>query len=433
MIKSSHPLPPVQSAAGSRLSLDLSPIEADCSPVVIRRRSFAKKHSPDLASPEERQKTPSRPPSFSLDLDKERQDEEEKDDDVHVEEVIKADNNNNNKSVENSQEISQAKKKVNLRTRALQAAARFSRPAPIKPANLYNMSSSVMTLPSHMAGFLHEIGPASSGVYSFVSYPAALLPNRPNMNGYRNGANDSQNGSVNIMHDRRVIRGNTYAPHNRVPINVNPNDDNNRLFRQRQTERKKYVQKRQVLPNIAKGGTSASSQLFKADFEEARRREGGGLNNGFVSNEAKYTAARARVHKRLAHYQKQQQRDLMCQSPAPVEGRKHTNLQTDQWLEEIKDRKPEVDAAVQTDPTNDANNNDDDNVPGSPNRKAFRTPTPTSDKATQILPDDPDLFAFDDEVGIVLEALVGRTLEQSLLEVIGEEEEEHSSRLSRRK
>ena len=37
----------------------------------------------------------------------------------------------------------------------------------------------------------------------------------------------------------------------------------------------------------------------------------------------------------------------------------------------------------------------------------------------QILPDDPDLFVFDEEVVVVLEALVGKTLEQGLLEVSG--------------
>ena len=76
-----HPLPPVQSS-GSRLNLDFAPIEANCSPVVIRRKNFAnkKKSSPELNSPEERQKTPSRPPSISLDLEREDEgkNEEEK-------------------------------------------------------------------------------------------------------------------------------------------------------------------------------------------------------------------------------------------------------------------------------------------------------------------------------------------------------------------
>ena len=36
--------------------------------------------------------------------------------------------------------------------------------------------------------------------------------------------------------------------------------------------------------------------------------------------------------------------------------------------------------------------------------------------------DDPDLFSFNDEVIVVLEALVGKTLEQSMMEVLEEEE-----------
>lgn len=43
---------------------------------------------------------------------------------------------------------------------------------------------SMMTLPSHMTGFLHELGP-SSGVYSYVSYPSTILPHTPRAK-YRN-------------------------------------------------------------------------------------------------------------------------------------------------------------------------------------------------------------------------------------------------------
>lgn len=45
------------------------------------------------------------------------------------------------------------------------------------------MSSSVMGLPSHMSGFLYPLGPPSSGVYSYVSYPTVLPNSRPR---YRN-------------------------------------------------------------------------------------------------------------------------------------------------------------------------------------------------------------------------------------------------------
>ncbi len=41
-----------------------------------------------------------------------------------------------------------------------------------------------------------------------------------------------------------------------------------------------------------------------------------------------------------------------------------------------------------------------------------RSPSaPSLDKSTQILPDDPDLFDFDEEVTIVLDAMVSKTVE----------------------
>ena len=40
---------------------------------------------------------------------------------------------------------------------------------------------------------------------------------------------------------------------------------------------------------------------------------------------------------------------------------------------------------------------------------------------TCIFSDDPDLFSFNDEVIVVLEALVGKTLEQSMMEVLEDE------------
>lgn len=39
------------------------------------------------------------------------------------------------------------------------------------------------------------------------------------------------------------------------------------------------------------------------------------------------------------------------------------------------------------------------------------------DKSTQISPDDPDLFVFEKEVAFILDELVGKTLEQGLMEV----------------
>ena len=103
------------------------------------------------------------------------------------------------------------------------------------------------------------------------------------------------------------------------------------------------------------------------------------------------------------------------------DGLQHQTIQTDLWLEEIKGRVPEADAAVQTDTPPTISR------PVTPTKGRItyeRAPDPVQnvDKSTQILPDDPDLFVFNDEVVAVLETLVGKTLEQSLLEVIEEEE-----------
>ncbi|KAL9864360.1 radial spoke head protein 3 homolog [Geothlypis trichas] len=96
-------------------------------------------------------------------------------------------------------------------------------------------------------------------------------------------------------------------------------------------------------------------------------------------------------------------------TPEPVEGRVHVHVQTELYLEEISDRIIEVDGECQTDEFLD------------------RPPTPLfipaksgKDVATQI--EKGELFDFDIEVKPILEVLVGKTVEQALLEVMEEEE-----------
>jgi radial spoke head protein 3 len=91
-------------------------------------------------------------------------------------------------------------------------------------------------------------------------------------------------------------------------------------------------------------------------------------------------------------------------TPDPVVGRSHGGTQTDSYLETLSDKVPEADGTTQTDAFMD------------------RPPTPMFvpakiglDKATQIAAGD--LFDFDREVEPILEVLVGKTLEQSLMEV----------------
>ncbi|OBS77680.1 hypothetical protein A6R68_19931 [Neotoma lepida] len=108
--------------------------------------------------------------------------------------------------------------------------------------------------------------------------------------------------------------------------------------------------------------------------------------------------------RRRALARKRAQEQLRPRTPEPVEGRKHVDVQT-----EIADRIIEVDMECQTDAFLD------------------RPPTPLfipaktgKDVATQIL--EGELFDFDLEVKPMLQVLVGKTIEQALLEVMEEEE-----------
>lgn len=149
----------------------------------------------------------------------------------------------------------------------------------------------------------------------------------------------------NIMYDRRVIRGNTYALHT-LPATAQPDPI---AVQKEQEERKRALARRRAR-------------------EQARRH-----------------------------------------TPEPVEGRKHIPIQTELYLEELSDRVEEVDVDVQTDAFLDR--------PPSP----LFVPAKTGvDQATQIY--EGDLFDFDLEVKPILEVLVGKTIEQSLLEVMEEEE-----------
>ncbi|NXI34624.1 RSPH3 protein, partial [Galbula dea] len=100
---------------------------------------------------------------------------------------------------------------------------------------------------------------------------------------------------------------------------------------------------------------------------------------------------------------------MQLRTPEPVEGREHIHVQTELYLEAISDRIIEVDKECQTDAFLD------------------RPPTPLfipaktgKDVATQI--EEGELFDFDIEVKPILEVLIGKTIEQALLEVMEEEE-----------
>jgi len=155
---------------------------------------------------------------------------------------------------------------------------------------------------------------------------------------YRDDDGDSKN---NIMHDKRVVRGNTYASA------IQPQQDMAEVQKQREAQRRRLMRANQT-----------------------QKRAG---------------------------------------TPEPIPGRKHMDIQTDSYLEELTERTVEFEAETQTDFLLDR--------PPSP---LFMPAKIGVDIDTQIY--DGDLFDFDVEVEPVLEVIVGKTLEQSMMEVLEEEE-----------
>lgn len=162
---------------------------------------------------------------------------------------------------------------------------------------------------------------------------------------YRDYDEPDMLGGTNIMYDARVVRGSTYAA--RV-VSQAQQEDQNRIERERLRRTKKRTRRS---PNKMRRPTT----------------------------------------------------------PEPVPGRKHIDVQTDDYLEELTDRPPEKDQNTQTDPLMDR--------PPSP---LFVPAKIGRDVSTQIEPGD--LFNFEVEVEPILEVLVGKTLEQAMDEVLEEEE-----------
>ncbi|XP_069125530.1 radial spoke head protein 3 homolog B-like [Argopecten irradians] len=201
-----------------------------------------------------------------------------------------------------------------------------------------------------MATLLPQQKPQAQGTYTFASQPRAVQQRKKyrdagDIGGDIGGGNQGPPQYGNIMYDKRIVRGNTYAQHT-LPAHAQP--DPIEIQRQQENRRRAIARKR------------AKEQLRP-------------------------------------------------RSPEPVEGRKHIDVQTELYLEELSDRVEEADVEVQTDAFLDR--------PPSP----MFVPAKTGlDIATQIL--DGDLFDFDVEVKPILEVLVGKTVEQALLEVMEEEE-----------
>eukprot|EP00392_Amoebophrya_sp_AT5.2_P009919 g9950.t1 len=164
--------------------------------------------------------------------------------------------------------------------------------------------------------------------------PSEAVAERPK---YR----EDEKHSTNIMYDKRVVRGNTYA------ALVVPDDDPQQMASQRSAQRRKL---------------KAANQKFN--------RPG---------------------------------------TPEAVSGRHHMDVQTDPYLEELTQRATEFEAETQTDFLLDR--------PATP---LYIPEKSGEDVSTQI--EDNDLFDFDTEVEPLLEVLVGKALERSMIEALEEEE-----------
>ncbi|XP_031569994.1 radial spoke head protein 3 homolog [Actinia tenebrosa] len=194
-----------------------------------------------------------------------------------------------------------------------------------------------------MAAVLAQKGDPSR-TYTFASQPRPVQQ-RKKFRDPLTQQNESPMPYGNIMYDKRIVRGNTYAQRT-LPASAQP--DPIEVQRQQEMRRRAIARKR------------AKDQL-------------------------------------------------QPRSPEPVTGRKHIDVQTELYLEELSDRVEEAEVETQTDAFLDR--------PPSP----LFIPAKTGvDVATQIL--DGELFDFDIEVKPILEVLVGKTVEQALLEVMEEEE-----------
>ncbi|KAM6366256.1 radial spoke head protein 3 homolog [Alca torda] len=194
-----------------------------------------------------------------------------------------------------------------------------------------------------------EMAAAPAVPYSYCSRPRAL-PARPKYRAPPDAAEPEKEPVryANLMYDRRVVRGNTYALQV-VPVSTQPSPLE--IQRQREARKKALARKR------------AKEQM-------------------------------------------------QPRTPEPVEGREHIHVQTELYLEEISDRIIEVDTECQTDAFLDR--------PATP---LFIPAKTGKDVATQI--EEGELFDFDIEVKPILEVLIGKTVEQALLEVMEQEELAH--------
>ncbi|XP_054712081.1 radial spoke head protein 3 homolog B-like [Uloborus diversus] len=157
-----------------------------------------------------------------------------------------------------------------------------------------------------------------------------------------------------------------------------------------------------ALDVVQVGGCYVSSSLPKALFVPTPTKY---RKSNHRENSSKANLLYFKSEKRKSKHES----DILYNECLPPSGKENLCVQTDLYLEELCDVVEEVDVQCETDPLFDR--------PPSP---LFVPAKSGLDASTQIYPGE--LFDFDEEVEPLLEALVGQTLEQSVIELMAEEE-----------
>lgn len=172
------------------------------------------------------------------------------------------------------------------------------------------------------------------------------------------------------MHDRRIMRGSTYAAMV-IPAGTNPEA----MVMEKLSKKRTFRQPGEVSFNF--------SFTHNLNFKQGTKK-----TRNIYPN-----------------------RDIP--TPEPVPGRRHTDIQTSPYKEILTDKPMEREQGIATEFYLDR-----------PPVPLFQPKMPAKEncKATQIYPQDHELFNFDEEVEPMLNVLCSKILEQSRMEVLEETE-----------
>ncbi|XP_058835722.1 radial spoke head protein 3 homolog B isoform X2 [Topomyia yanbarensis] len=264
-----------------------------------------------------------------------------------------------------------------------------------KPLFITTVPKGVFLQPSKELPIISPSAAALRRVYAYESRPRILTANSLNSN--------NNNNDINHPNQNHQYLNKHASHHNKLPI--------------AQAESEPDVAKAIAYTSngaprhnrITRVHHHASYQNVMHDRRVIRGSNFivGNVQEGDGDNLQKEAEARRRQILRKKHVARNQ-RGIIGTPPA-VRGRKHENVQTEKYLEQLFVRPPEMDAGCQTD------------------LFLYRPPSPPyvpqkvgQDIGTEIL--EGELFDFDTEVQPIIEVLVGRTIEQALIEVLHEEE-----------